>query len=47
MLVNQSKTKGMLISRSHMVEPLFIDLIIDGTVVEMVSEVKILGVILD
>ena len=47
MLVNPSKTRGMLISRSRTVEPLFPDLFVDGTVVEMVSELKILGVILD
>ena len=47
MLVNPSKTRGMLISRSRTVEPLFHDLVIDGSVVEMVSELKILGVILD
>ena len=50
MLVNPSKTRGVLISRSHTVEPLillFPDLVVDGTVVEMVSELKILGVILD
>ena len=37
----------MLISRSRTVELLFPDLLIDGSVVEMVSELKILGVILD
>ena len=37
----------MLISRSRTVKPLFPDLVIDGSVVEMVSEMKILGVILD
>ena len=47
MLVNPSKTRGMLISRSRTVEPSFPDLLIDGSVVEMVSELKILGVILD
>ena len=47
MLVNPSKTRGMLISRSRTVEPLFPDLLIDGSVVEMVSELKIFGVILD
>ena len=47
MLVNPSKTRVMLISRSRRVEPLFPDLLIDGSVVEMVSELKILGVILD
>ena len=39
--------KGMLISRSCRFEPLFPDLVIDGSVVEMVSELKILGIILD
>ena len=34
-LVNPSKSRGMLISRSRTVEPLFPDLVIDGTVVEM------------
>ena len=37
----------MLISRSRTVEPLFPELLIDASVVEMVSELKILGVILD
>ena len=46
-LVNPSKMRGMLISFSRTVEPLFPDLVIDGSVVEMVSELKILGVILD
>ena len=45
MLVNPSKTRGMPISRSRTVEPLFPDLVVDGTVVEMVSKLKILGVI--
>ena len=47
MLVNPSKTRGMLISCSRTVEPLFPDLVVDGTVIEIVSELKILGVILD
>ena len=47
MLVNPSKTRGILISRSRMVEHLFPDLVIDCSVVEIVSELKILGVILD
>ena len=47
MLVNPSKTRGMLISRSRTVEPLFPDLVFDSSVVEMVSEMKILGVIID
>ena len=47
MLVNPSKTRGKLISRSCRVEPLFPDLVIDGSVVLMASELEILGVILD
>ena len=47
MLVNPRKTRGMLISHSRTVEPLFPDLVIDGSLVEMVSELKILGVTLD
>ena len=47
MLVNPSKTRRVLISRSCTVEPLFPDLVVDSTVVEMVSELKIMGVILD
>ena len=47
MLVNPSKTRRRLISCSRMVEPLFPDLVTDGTVVEMFSEFNILGVILD
>ena len=47
MLVNPSKTRGMLNFCSRAVEPLFPDLVIDGSVVELVSNLKILGVILD
>ena len=47
MLVNPSKTRGMFISRPRTVEPLFPDLVVDGTVVEMVSLLKYLGIILD
>ena len=47
MMVNPSKTRGMLISRSRTVEPLFPDLVIDGSMAEMVCELKIFGVILD
>ena len=46
-LMNPRKTRRMLISRSRTVEPLFPVLVVDGTVVEKVSELKILGVILD
>ena len=47
MLINPSKTRGVLISCSRTVEPLFPNLVIYGSVVEMVTELKILGVILD
>ena len=47
MLVNPSKTRGMLISRSRTVEPLFPDLVVGGTVVEMVTELKFFCIILD
>ena len=47
MLVNPSKTTGMLISRSCTVEPQVPDLVWDGFLAQMVSEVKILGVILN
>ena len=47
MLVNPSKTRGMLISRSRTVDPLFPVLVIGGSVVEIVTELKVLGVILD
>ena len=47
MSVNPSKTRKKVISRSRTVEPLFPDLVVNDTVVEMVSELKILGVILD
>ena len=47
MLENPIKTRGMLISRSRAVEHLFPDLVVDGTAVEMVTELKILGVFLD
>ena len=40
MLVNQSKTRGMLIYQSRTVESLFPDLVVDGTVVEMVSKLN-------
>ena len=33
MLVNPSKTRGLIIYRSHTVEPLFPDLVIEGSVV--------------
>ena len=45
MLVITSKAKGIIISRSEVL--LFPDLSIDGTAAVMVSELKILRVILD
>ena len=40
MLVNPGKTRGMLISRSNTVEPLFSDLVVYVTVVEMVFSME-------
>ena len=52
MLVNHSKTRRMLIYCSHTVEPSFPDFglcscLVDGSIVEIVSDLKILDVILD
>ena len=47
MLVNPNKTREMLISRPCTVVSLVPDLIIHGFAVEMVSELKIMGAILD
>ena len=47
MLVNPSKTKALIFSRSRTENPHFPDLILNGTIVEVVKELRILGVILD
>ena len=47
MVVNPSKTKGLLVSRSRTVNPVLPELVLDGSVVEMVGQLKILGVYLD
>ena len=41
------RLKGMVMSRSRRVVPLLIFLVIDGTAVEISSELKILGIIID
>ena len=45
MLVNPMKTKALVISRSRRLAPFFPDLVLDGTVVERVTELKVLGVV--
>ena len=47
MLVNPSKTKPMIISRSHTAVPPFPDLTLSGSVIEVCGELTILGVCLD
>ena len=47
MLVNPLKTKALVISRSRTLMPIFPNLVLDGTVVERVTELKVLGVVLD
>ena len=47
MLVNPSKTKAMVISRSRTIAPPYPDLVLNGTVIDMVKELRVLGVVLD
>merc|ERR1712055_742922 len=47
MLVNPSKTKAMVISRSRTNAPPYPDLILNGTVVDVVKELRVLGVVLE
>ena len=47
MLVNPMKTKALMISRSRTLAPIFPNLVLDGTVVERVTELKVLSVVLD
>ena len=47
MLINSSKTYGMVISRSRTLVPSFPDFVIGGNVVKMVNQLKILGVVVD
>ena len=45
-LVNPMKTKALVISRSMTLEPISPNLVLDGTVVKRVTELKVLGVVL-
>ena len=45
--MNPMKTKALMISRSGTLVPIFLNTVLDGTVVEWVTELKVLGVILD
>ena len=46
MLVNPMKTKSLVISRSRILAPIFLNLLLNGIVVEKVTELKVLGVVL-
>ena len=45
--MNPLKTKAKVISRSRTLMPIFPKLVLDGTVVKRVAELKVLGVVLD
>ena len=47
MLINSAKTYGRMISRSRNAWPTFPDLFVGSTIVKMVGELKILGVVMD
>jgi len=47
MAVNPDKTKALIISRSRTVYPAFPDLVLGGAIVEIVHELKLLGILLD
>ena len=47
MLVNSKKAKDLVISRSRTLAPIFSHLVLDGTVVERVTELRVLGVVLN
>ena len=46
-LVNPLKTKALVISRPRRLAPIFPNWLLYGTVVERVTELKVLGVVLD
>ena len=46
-LVNTMKTKALVISRSRTLATMFPNLVLDGIVVERVTELKVLGVVLE
>ena len=47
MLFNSAKTYGKMISTPRTVWPMFPDLFVGGSIVEMVGELKILGFVID
>ena len=47
MLINSTKTYGMMISRSRTAWQTFPDLYVGGSIVKMVGELKILGAVMD
>lgn len=47
MLINSSKTYGMIVSRSRTIAPSFPDFVIGGSAIMLVNELKILGVVID
>ena len=47
MLVNSTKTKALVISRSRTLTPVFFNLVLDGILVERVTALMVLGVVSD
>ena len=47
MLMNPMKTKALVIFRSRTLAPIFPNLVLDDTVVNRVTELNVLGVVLD
>ena len=47
LLVNPMKTKVLVISRSRTLAPISLNLVLDGTVVELVTDLKVLSFVLD
>ena len=45
--MNPVKTKSLVISRSRTIAPIFPNLLLDGTVVRRMTELKVLGFVLD
>ena len=41
------ETEFLVISKSRILAPIFLNLVLDGTVVERVTEFKVLGFVLD
>ena len=46
-LANPMETEFLVISKSRILAPIFLNLVLDGTVVERVTEFKVLGFVLD